>query len=125
MRVLDEWGIAVARRQLRLLVLFCLCASGSAGFAQDSLSPANADKPAAAVTKAPAKHSAQKKAAAPAPAPAGKGTNLQSAIEAEKAARLAEGRKKFFEQSDGFENQNSDMPLSLGSGGTPSAAFKF
>ena len=123
MWVLDEWGIAVARRQLRLLVLFCLCASGSAGYAQDSLSPANADKPAAAVTKAPAKHSAQKKTAAS--APAGKGTNLQSAIEAEKAARLAEGRKKFFEQSDGFENQNSDMPLSLGSGGTPSAAFKF
>lgn len=123
MRVLDEWGIAVARRQLRLLVLFCLCASGSSGFAQDSLAPANADKPAAADAKAPAKHSAHKKAAES--APAGKANNLQSAIEAEKAARLAEGRKKFFEQSDGFENKDPDMPLSLGAGGAPSAAFKF
>jgi hypothetical protein len=123
MRALDAWGITVAVRQLRLLVLFCLCVSGSAGFAQDSQSPANTDKPAGTDSKAPAKHSAHKKAAA---SPStGKAMSLQSADEAEKAARLAEGRKKFFEQSQGFENNDAGGPLSLGNGGTPSAGFKF
>jgi hypothetical protein len=48
--------------------------------------------------------------------------------EAERAARLAEGRKKFFERSMGFdESGKPDAPVSLGNGNglAPSAGFKF
>jgi hypothetical protein len=47
---------------------------------------------------------------------------------AERAARIAEGRKKFFERSMGFdESGKPDAPVSLDSGNglAPSAGFKF
>jgi hypothetical protein len=53
---------------------------------------------------------------------------LSASEEAEKAARLAEGRKKFFEQSSGFDEGNSNSPLSGGGnkgGFTPGIGFKF
>ncbi len=114
----------MARLRLSLLVSFCLCASGLAAFAQTSQTPAaSSDLPAVAAPKAPAKQSVHKKAASS--QPKSQATNLQSAEEAEKAARLAEGRKKFFEQSSGFENNGSDLPLSLSNGGTPTMGFHF
>jgi hypothetical protein len=120
MRAFNTWGIAVARLRLRLLVISFICAFGSASFAQNSLSPPTADQSTGGSLKAPGKRSHKKASSAV--------STLKPASEdAEKAARLAEGRKKFFEQSSGFDNKNSDMPLSLGgsNGMTPSMGFKF
>ena len=119
MRAFNSWGIAVARLRLGLVIFF-ICAFGAASFAQNSVSPATAAPSTEGSLKASAKKSHKKASSAVS-------TLGPSSEEAEKAARLAEGRKKFFEQSDGFENKNSDMPLSLGgsNGMTPSMGFKF
>jgi hypothetical protein len=46
--------------------------------------------------------------------------------EAEKAARLAEGRKKFFERSMGFDNGGtSRITITNDSGGPPALGLKF
>lgn len=46
--------------------------------------------------------------------------------EAEKAARLAEGRKKFFEQSMGFDNGKSGaVTLTNENGGPPALGLRF
>ena len=120
MRAFNTWGNAMARLRLGLLVICFICAFGAASFAQNSVSPATAAPSAEGSLKASAKKSHKKASSAVS-------TLGPSSEEAEKAARLAEGRKKFFEQSDGFENKNSDMPLSLGgsNGMTPSMGFKF
>jgi hypothetical protein len=113
----------VARLQSGFLVIFFCCVFGSVSFAQDEPAPAGADLPAGAPAKPHVKKSPRKKASADrlTVAPA----SQSASEEAEKAARLAEGRKKFFEQSSGFENEGSDRPISLGNGGAPSVGFKF
>jgi hypothetical protein len=120
MRAFNTWRIAVARLRAGLLVIFFIYGFGAVSFAQDSVSPATAAPSADGSLKAPGKKSHKKASSAAS-------TLDPSSDEAEKAARLAEGRKKFFEQSDGFENKNSDMPLSLGgsNGATPTMGFKF
>jgi len=46
--------------------------------------------------------------------------------EAEKAARLAEGRRRFFEQSMGFDNGKSGpVTLTNDNGGAPAVGLKF
>jgi hypothetical protein len=87
---------------------------GDAGFAQDIQSPPTA-------IQAPSKKSPKMAKGA------SRLTSQPASEEAEKAARLAEGRKKFFEQSSGFENGKSDMPFSFGGSGgaTPSIGMKF
>jgi hypothetical protein len=111
----------VVRLRFRFSLILLFCVSGFGGFAQDMQSPPNAAQSAGSTLKAPAKKSPKKAkgAARLTPPPASE--------EAEKAARLAEGRKKFFEQSSGFENEKSDMPFSLGGSGgaTPSIGMKF
>jgi hypothetical protein len=98
-----------------------LALAGAAAHAEDGAPPSEApiDAP-----KAPAKvkKAAHKNAAAK------PGKSQQSAEEAEKAARLEEGRKKFFERSMGFDNgKGSDSPVTLqgGNGLTPAMGMKF
>lgn len=68
------------------------------------------------------------------PAPKKKATGQASAatsVDAGKATRLEEGRKKFFEQSSGFDHSTmwdkSDMHMNMGSGGDtkPGLGFGF
>src|SRR5471030_632437 len=90
-----------------LPIVFGICLLGSAGFAQDSITIAPLDPAAGPTLKAPAKKSAHKSKAST--------VAVQPTSEAdEKAARLAEGRKKFFERSMGFDNGGSDSPVTLG-----------
>ncbi len=107
-----------------LLAIVLCFGFGLPGFAEDSPPPAAAGHAASEAPKAQAKKSGRKKTGssdltlAPSSAP--------SSVEAEKAARLAEGRKKFFEQSSGFDNGGAGgSPLSLGPSGTPAMGFKF
>jgi hypothetical protein len=113
----------VARVILRFLaVFFFLHGLGVASFAQESHPLAPADPPVAAPAKAPAKKIVRKSA----------GQAQRSAKptqeEADRAARLEEGRKKFFERSMGFDNGGgADAPITFGGGNgfSPSAGFKF
>jgi hypothetical protein len=110
-------GFGMARLHRRLLVAGWLCAFGSAAFAQSIEAPAGADPTLSAPPKAHARKSVHKNA-----------TAQQSAADAEKAARLEEGRRKFFQQSMGFDNGKSgDSPITFtgGAGLSPSAGFKF
>jgi hypothetical protein len=114
--------ITVARLRSGFLVIVLSCGLGFASFAQESPPPGAATPSAAAPTAASKAHGAKtprKKAGA------AHLTVAPSSEEAERAARLAEGRKKFFEQSSGFENGKLDMPLSLGAGGAPAVGMKF
>jgi hypothetical protein len=111
--------MSVMRFRTGCIVALSVCLLGAPGFAQEGQVSVDAGQPARAPVKAHLKKSAQKKAS---PQP--------NSEEAEKAARLAEGRKKFFEQSMGFDNgKSSDSPVSLtgdGNGGlSPTAGFKF
>jgi hypothetical protein len=108
----------VARLSISLLIIALFCTFGFDSFAQSSVTLGDPDQPIAASPTAPAKKSPRKKASID------RSTPQPSSEEAEKAARLAEGRKKFFDQSSGFENNGSDNPVSL-SGGNPSVGFKF
>jgi hypothetical protein len=119
-----DWGFGMARLRLGFLVGFSLCLLGSAAFAQSDQTPAKADPSAAGAPKAPAKKSAHKNANAAS-------SSARPTSEAdEKAAHLAEGRKKFFERSMGFDNGTSyDSPVTLGgssNGGlSPQMGVKF
>jgi hypothetical protein len=112
----------VARLRIGFLVALALCAFGSAGFAQDSQGTSLAEPSFDQSPKAAVKKSAHKNRNAAV------STAKPASEEAEKAARLAEGRKKFFERSMGFDNGSSG-PVTLdsgsGNGFTPGAAFKF
>jgi hypothetical protein len=108
---------------VRLLVLVSiaapLCATAAAGQTQVEpiLSPVfpSVDAP---VRPHPPK-SARKNAAAPHSA-------KPDSEEADKAARLAEGRKKFFERSMGFDNGDSGhVTISNDGGGSPAVGLKF
>jgi hypothetical protein len=99
-------GTALTPIIARLLIILPLVAAGATAYAED-LAPLPAlDQPAAAK---PAKPTSE---------------------EADKAARLEEGRKKFFEQSMGFDNggssSNSSVTLTNDNGGiSPAMGMKF
>jgi hypothetical protein len=114
----------MARPRIGFLVGFSLCLLGSAAFAQSDQTPANTDPSAAGAPKAHAKKTVHKNASA-ASSPAQPNSEA-----ADKAARLAEGRKKFFERSMGFDNGTSyDSPVTLGNGAdgglSPQMGVKF
>jgi hypothetical protein len=114
-------GRFVIRLSLALPFAVALGLAGATAYADDSATPAAApiDAP-----KAPAKaKKASHKDAAAKP-----GKPQQSAEDADKAARLEEGRKKFFQRSMGFDNGGgSSNPVTLqGSEGlTPAMGLKF
>jgi hypothetical protein len=110
----------MARLRLRLFVVSFLCACGSVSFAQNTSSPPNVDPSTGASSRTVVNKSPHKK-----PSTAARLTVQPPNEEAEKSARLAEGRKKFFEQSSGFENNDSSSPFSLGSKGSPAMGLKF
>ena len=107
--------------RIGFLVALSICVAASAGFAQTGQAPAKADRPVAKHSAAHAKKHVHKKTSSAL-------SGLQPAPEdAEKAARLNEGRKKFFEQSTGFDNSDTDAPGSVGGSGgfTPGIGLKF
>ena len=111
----------MARISTGLLIALSLCALGSPSFAQDSPTPLHADGSIGDSPKTHAKKNAHKNAAA------ASRTGPANSEEADKAARIAEGRKKFFEQSIGFDHSGDDatrVPITTSSG-MPGAAFKF
>ena len=109
----------MTRSFLVLLLALSPCLAGADAFAQEiaPLVPSISDDAAKAAPK-----KSHHKSAATKP-----GKTQQSAEDAEKAARLEQGRKKFFERSMGFDNGGSDSPVTLqgGNGLTPAAGFKF
>jgi hypothetical protein len=109
----------MARLFVAFLVAVSLCSFGSVAFAQDSQPSAPADSPIVAPHKAHARNGDHKSVAA-------QRTAQPNSDEADKAARLAEGRKKFFEQSMGFENGRSS-PVTLGgeNGFAPTMGLQF
>jgi hypothetical protein len=104
------------------LIILSLCGVSAAGFAQENQA-LQIDQSADGLPKAHVKKSAHKN----------KSPALQSAKpnseEAEKAAHLAAGRKKFFDSSMGFDNgPGSSSPITLegGNGGlSPQMGVKF
>jgi hypothetical protein len=136
----------VSRLRIGFPVVLFLCVLGSDGFAQDAQAPAPVDQPAGGSPKVPAKTgenktganktsenkaSASKTGVREIDAHKNKNSPPRTAQpaseEAERAARLAEARKKFFEQSTGFDNKETDKTLSLGgsNGLSPGLGFKF
>jgi hypothetical protein len=112
----------VARFCMGFLVCLSLCGLGSASFAQEMLAPSFADQSVSGSPKAHVRKSVHKNGNA-------QPTGPSASEESEKAARLAEGRKKFFEQSMGFDNGHaSESPITMGGDGhglSPAAGFKF
>jgi hypothetical protein len=131
----------VARLRIGFPVVLFLCVLGSDGFAQNGQAPGAVDQPAGGSPKVPAKTTTNKTSVNKASAPktgvreidthknksSPPGTAQPASEEAERAARLAEARKKFFEQSTGFDNKETDRTLSLGgsNGLSPGLGFKF
>jgi hypothetical protein len=116
-------GAVVIRLFIALPLIVSLCALSAAGLAQDNPSPAPANPSLDAPAKAHAKKNAHNSAAR-----TSAGQSKQTSEDADKAARLAEGRKKFFERSMGFDNgTSSDSPVTLGGSGglTPAVGLKF
>jgi hypothetical protein len=111
----------MARLRIGFLVALSLCAFGSASFAQNSQDAILSEPSFDQSPKAQVKKSAHKNRSSTV------STAKPHSEDSEKAARLAEGRKKFFERSMGFDNGGSGA-VTLGGGGngfTPGAAFKF
>ena len=104
---------------MRFLVLLALGSAAGSAHAQNwTVAPSTSEKAAAAAPvkgKKPAlKH----------------GSSVQPmSADADKAARLEEGRKKFFGESSTFEDNRSDMPVSMGGGKDgsfkPNMGFRF
>ena len=115
--------IGMARFLAVVLIGIPLCAIGAGAFAQDTrpLAPTGflMDAPA----KAPVKKGRHKSVEA-----AGQSAQ-QNADAAEKAARLAEGRKKFFDRSMGFDSgESTSSPLTMTGGDNglmPAMGMKF
>jgi hypothetical protein len=107
----------------RLLIVVPLIAAGAASYADDLAPLPGLDQPAAPDAAKPhAKKNAHKSAAAKPAKP--------TSEEAEKAARIEEGRKKFFDQSMGFDNggssSNSNVTLTNENGAiSPAMGMKF
>jgi hypothetical protein len=118
-------GCVVTRSFLAILLLSGVCAFGPAALAQDvptgvTFGPSPDDSKPAAAKKNTHKDSSAHTAA----------HAKQTPEEAEKAARIEEGRQKFFQRSMGFDNgKSSEGPVTLqsnGSGGiTPAMGLKF
>jgi hypothetical protein len=112
----------MARTRFVFLIIPILHVMGSPAFAQSA--PAlQAPQPGVEPYKAPPRKSTRAKS-----------DSATSTVRpdpkseaARKAAILAEGRRKFFEQSTGFDEKNSDNSLSLGgsNGLSPQMGFKF
>ena len=108
----------LAHFRLRVSTALILCCVATVAVAQAQPTPdAVSQTPSAPIVKA--KKPLAKRASSVQASP--KSTSLGD----DKAARLAEGRKKFFEQSSGFEDRKSDLPLSMGNDGKPSMGLKF
>jgi hypothetical protein len=108
----------------RLLIIVPLVTAGAAAHADDLAPLPGLDQPAASDTAAKphAKKNTHKSAAAKPAKP--------TSEEAEKAARIEEGRKKFFGQSMGFDNggssSNSNVTLTNENGAiSPAMGMKF
>jgi hypothetical protein len=108
----------VARIFAAFLIASAFYGLGPAVFAQDGRELAAPD-PALGASKHAKKNSHKNGGAT-------QQTAAPRSEDAEKAARLAEGRKKFFERSMGFDNGSSG-PVTLGgeNGLTPSMGLKF
>ena len=112
----------MTRFSLVLSVVIALCLGVATAHSEDvaPLTPAPSDAPKAPAK--PAKKTAHKNAATKSDKP------QQGAEDADKAARLEEGRKKFFQRSMGFDNGGgSDSPVTMqGENGlSPSMGWKF
>jgi hypothetical protein len=121
----------VTKFLLALLLTSSLCACSAAVYAQDVPtgvtfgSSTNDDAKPATDAKPAAKKAAHKDAATHSGA-----HTKQTPEEAERAAHIEEGRKKFFQRSMGFDNgKSSESPVTLqsdGAGGiTPAMGLKF
>jgi hypothetical protein len=107
-----------------LAVLFCSL-SGAAAFAQTDEPGVHVDPAPDSAPKADAKAKVKK---SPHKTKSTDQGVKPSSKEEDKAARLAEARKKFFEQSTGFEDpksDKSDSPVNSSNGFMPSMGFKF
>ena len=113
-------AIGMARLLAVFLIALPLCAIGAGSFAQEGRLLAPTGPSIGAPAKAHAGKSSHKSGAA------AERTAQPNAEEPDKAARLAEGRKKFFEQSMGFDNPRTG-PVTLGgdNGLTPAVGLKF
>jgi hypothetical protein len=113
----------MARTRFVFLIIPIFCAMGSPAFAQSGQAVPQEFQPGVEPYKAQSKKSPRAKSDAAASAVRSDPKSKQ----AEEAARLAEARKKFFEQSTGFDEKNSDNSLSLGgsNGLSPQMGFKF
>ncbi len=118
----NSTGRFVTRFSLALSLAISLCLVGAAAHCEDVAPLAITPSDALKAPVKPAKKAAHKNVAAK------PGKSQPSAEEADKAARLEEGRKKFFQRSMGFDNGGgSGNPITLqGDGGlTPSMGLKF
>jgi glucose/arabinose dehydrogenase len=114
-------GRFMSRCSLALSLAVALSLGAAAAHSEDAapLTPAPSDA-SRAPTK-PAKKAAHKNVAR-------KSESQQSAEAADKAARLEEGRNKFFQRSMGFDNgggSGSPVTLQGENGLSPSMGFKF
>jgi hypothetical protein len=114
----------VTRTSIALLIAASFCATVPSAFAQD-LPPLSTDQPTGGSVKAPHVKNIHKKKSAPA-APAAAQASSEAA---ERAAALARGRKKFFENKPDQQSDpsGSDIPVHLGgsNGLSPQMGFKF
>lgn len=112
----------MTRFSFALSLAIALCLGAATAHSEDvaPLTPAPADAPKTPAK--PAKRTAHKNAAAK------PDKSQQSTEEADKAARLEEGRKKFFQRSTGFDNgcaSGSPVTLQGENGLSPSMGWKF
>jgi hypothetical protein len=113
--------MVMTRLFLTFVIALPLCGFAAEGFAQASPPLSSSDPLIDGAAKAHAGKAVRKNGGAAA-------RKEPNSEEAEKAARLAEGRKKFFDRSMGFDNgggPNSPITFDGGNGLTPSAGFKF
>jgi hypothetical protein len=110
----------VIRPFLGFGVILLICAAGPPGFAQVAPSLAQDGTSSAGLDQAHGKKGVHKPSVS-------SRTGHPTSEEAEKAARLEEGRKKFFQQSMGFDHGGSDNPVTLsgGNGLSPALGLKF
>jgi hypothetical protein len=106
--------------RIGFLAASLLGALGTAAVAQSSPPPSHSDQTLIGVPKEHTRKSAHGDRTRATP------TAQPNSEEAEKAAHVAAARKKFFEQSDGFDNATPGAVfLGGGNGLTPGAGFRF
>jgi hypothetical protein len=109
----------VPRLRIGFLAVVCFCAFSSLCLAQSDPATNAADPSSGGPAKLHARKSAHKDATHAVAPP------RQNAEEAEKAARIAAARKKFFEQSEGFDSGTPSTIFLGGNGPAPGAGFRF